>query len=430
MTFPLLPVPSFRVLCAWFCLAVLCLAGAARGATLNESDIRSWSNATGSRVDIRLSDQVNVRVVSQIKEHRYFFVDLYQTKASFDDKVIPFTDGILRGVQTLSYPDLGVLRLVFYPANETLFRVADQPTASEIAPTALDAKQIDTERAQSDHLLVDISKFKSVPLPALRQADSVPTPRPVAKSSGKRLVVIDAGHGGSDSGAESPRKIRNPPYLEKAVTLAVAQEVCRMLNKTPNVSAVLTRNADKKVTLTERVDFAEKLDADLFVSIHANSEQNNRLTTAQGAEFYYFSTQSQTETAALVAAENAAGSEALDAEGNADSRLILKNVVKDMIAAHRGDSARLCQQMDEVFHLDPYYKTHVRGTHAAPFRVLMNMVCPSVLVEMGFIDNPIDAGQMADPEFQKRLAKAISNSVLRYFAQLDSEFEYYQFAKH
>lgn len=430
MTSRLHPVPSFRVLAVWFCLAVLCLAGAAHGATLSESDIRSWSNATGSRVEVRLSDAVNVRVVSQIKEHKYFFVDLYQTKASFDDKVIPFTDGILRGVQTLSYPDLGVLRLVFYPANETLFRVADQSTASEIAPTAIDAKEIDTERVVSDRLLVDISKSKSVPLPMLRQADSVPTPRPVAKGSGKRLVVIDPGHGGSDSGAESPKKIHNPPYLEKTIALAVAEEVCRLLNKTPNVSAVLSRNSDKKVTLTERVDFAEKLDADLFVSIHLNSEQNNRLTTAQGVEFYYFSTESQTETAALVAAENSAGSDALDAEGNADSRLILKNVVKDMIAAHRGDSARLCQQMDEVFRLDPYYKSHIRGTHAAPFRVLMNMACPSVLVETGFIDNPTDATQLADPEFQKRLAKSISNSVLRYFAQLDSEFEYYQFAKH
>ncbi|HNY27625.1 MAG TPA: N-acetylmuramoyl-L-alanine amidase [Candidatus Sumerlaeota bacterium] len=424
---------SRRLLPLWGILALVSLwsgglASPGLAATLSEKNIVRSSNATHNRIEIQLDQPVDVRVVDQIANEKqpYFFVDLYRTKADFADKIIPIQDGIVKGLQILSYADQNVVRIVFFPNNRTIFRVSDKATGYEYPLTALTATSLPAERKQSLCLVIDTPKDKTIPLPVLETETGKITQRPKVKGA-KRLVVLDPGHGGSDPGAQSILKFGGSILDEKKVALAIAQEVQRLLNKTPNVTAELTHSSDKHMTLQERVDMAEGLDADLVVSIHANSSQYHNSDSARGAEFYYFSEDSKNEHKKLVEAENTPDEIELTAESNAKWKAIKTNLIKDILARNRGEGAQACEKVNEAFSEDPYFKKYNRGVKSAPFRVLMNIVSPSILVEVGFIDHKEESALLADTKFQKRIAKLIANGILRTFAQTDKDFVYYQF---
>jgi N-acetylmuramoyl-L-alanine amidase len=424
---------SRRFLSLWGILALVSLwcavpPSTGSAANLSEKSIVRSSNATHNRIEIRLDQPVDVRVVDQIANEKqpYFFIDLYHTKADFPDKVIPIQDGIVKGLQTISYPEQNVVRIVFFPNNRTIFRVADKATGYEYPLTALTDTSLPAERKQSVCLVVDTPKDKTIPLPILETETGRITQRSRIKGT-KRLVVLDPGHGGSDPGALSVRKFGGKVLEEKRVALAITLEVQRLLNKTPNVTAELTRPSDKHMTLKQRVDMAEGLDADLVVSVHANSTRYHNSDSARGAEFYYFSEDSKNEHKKLVEAENTPDAIELDAESNANWKAIKMNLIKDILARNRGEGAQACEKLDEAFNEDPYFKQYNRGVKSAPFRVLMNMVSPSILVEVGFIDHKEESALLADAKFQKRIAKLIANGILRTFAQADKDFAYYQF---
>ncbi len=409
-------------------LLTMLLVSVSFGATLHESQILTAKDARVSRVELVLDEAVDVRVVDQIDAHGYFFIDLYQTKASFEDKIIPIDDGITKGIRVVSYPDLQVVRLIVYPEVSTKFRVADQLTTKVFDPSPLTATKLPEDRVKSEHIIIDLPRSKKIPFPDINPKSAIDIQERI-RPMGKRLVVIDPGHGGKDPGAVSIKKINGKVLEEKDITLAIAREVARLLNKTPNVAAVMTRNSDVAMTLRERVDFAEKVDSELFISLHVNSTKYHNSKTAQGVEFYYFSEESKNEHRALVQAENAPGPDELSEETNARWKKIEKNLIKDILERNRTDSARAAEQFEKRFNMDAYFNEHNRGIRSAPFRVLMNMVSPALLIEVGFIDHPVEAQKLADSNFQKRIAKHIANGILAHFAQLDKDFEYYQFAK-
>jgi N-acetylmuramoyl-L-alanine amidase len=220
-----------------------------------------------------------------------------------------------------------------------------------------------------------------------------------------RVVAVDAGHGGEDTGAQGPR------VLEKSVTLAVAKALVDELNAGQGVRAVLTRDGDYFIPLRERYRIAERMRADLFISIHANSSK--RRGGGSGTEVYFLSLRGASDQADadLADLENAAdlvGGVPQQAEDD------LVNILYDV---KRSSALQQSQLLAETLlgHIGEDRRLQVRGVKQAGFVVLKSVEFPSVLVETAFINNPTEAKLLRDPVFQKKMGKQLAEGVRKYF---------------
>lgn len=226
------------------------------------------------------------------------------------------------------------------------------------------------------------------------------------------LVVLDPGHGGTQEGASGPDNL-----IEKNLCLTIARKVKAQLEKDLKANVVLTRDRDAVVHLSERVTLANKRRPDLFISIHANSmptEKQRRLN--QGIETYFLSAAASGEEAKKVAArENAeSGGQPKGASGDTLS-FILADLQRTETHV---DSSRLAYSVHESLIAETGAQD--RGVQQAPFYVLMGLEAPAVLIEVGFVSHPDEARQLADAEYQGKLARAISSGVKQFLAQLEA----------
>ena len=428
-------VSRLPVLAALWVLAATLLAAAAPGGevTLAETDIIRQSNPDNTRVAVRLDDQVNLRVVNMLdRPQNCFCVDLYNVKPDFAaQRIFPVQDDSLRLIQTMWFQDTNVLRIIFLPHRKTNFRVLDLDSLYVYEPVAGDRKSI-LSQPKAKYLLIDVTKDLETPLPpAADLSRKALSQKPAATPSGpltKRLVIIDPGHGGKSMGAVSRTKINGKILREKDVVLAIAKEVSRLLNKTPVATAVMTREGDDYLSLADRVSFAERLEGDLFVSIHANAARYHRKNNSpRGVEFYYLSPDSNPEVRDLEMAENEELAEVLDPAASKQLQLITRHMAKDIQNELRSESSEVAGAMDSVFRKDSYYTRFNRGVKSAAFKVLRNQAMPAMLVEVGFIDHDREAQNLANPTFQKRIAMLITNGILEYIAALDSRIQPYQY---
>lgn len=408
----------------------------ARAAELREQDIKVTSSPTTDRVDIQLSDNVTIRVVDGIETTDYFFIDIYQSTAAFSDKKFPIKDGILKAIEAVSYPDLRVVRLIFYPANKTIFQVADATTAFVYPAATAASREFSSNRRSTRHLIIDTSKYRHYPLPAVTPVAPPPAasgpvaPAAVAaaKTSSRKRVIIDAGHGGHDPGTQSITRFNGKIVDEKDVALAIAFEMERLMRKLPNVTPILTRDHDVYMSKTDRVDFAEKLEGDIFVCIHANATKYHvNDPSLRGVELYYLGANSNPDLKDLEAAENLEVGAPLDRSASTQWLAIAKQVTKDNLDIWRSFAAEACEDINTSFGADPYYGQFKNRVREARFRVLYNRVMPSLLIEVGYMDIPDEMRRLVDPAFQKRIALLITNGVLRYFAEQDPKFAYFQY---
>ncbi len=206
------------------------------------------------------------------------------------------------------------------------------------------------------------------------------------------LVVLDPGHGGEDQGAKSPRGL-----LEKDLTLSVSRLVAAYLQRA-GVAVRLTREGDEGVSLTDRVALANRLQADCFVSIHANA---STARGARGAETYFMSAEAtDAEAAHAAATENAAAG---------DVQLILWELAH---VANLEASSRLALELQT--RLNQLSGIRDRGVKQAPFAVLTGTTMPAVLVEVGFLSNPEEEVRLASPAEQERLAATVAEGILAF----------------
>jgi N-acetylmuramoyl-L-alanine amidase len=220
------------------------------------------------------------------------------------------------------------------------------------------------------------------------------------------VVAIDAGHGGKDPGALGPSGVR-----EKAVTLAVARELARLIDADPGMRAVLTRDGDQFVPLKQRYMKARSAQADLFISIHADAALND---SANGASVYVLSTRGASSQAArwLADKENAAdlvGGVSLDTR---DHHLAAVLLDLSQSATMRASDDVASQVLGSLKRMG---KAHKPAIERANFVVLRSPDVPSMLVETGFITNPGEERKLNDPAHRARLAAAIAEGVRRYF---------------
>jgi N-acetylmuramoyl-L-alanine amidase len=209
--------------------------------------------------------------------------------------------------------------------------------------------------------------------------------------------VIDPGHGGDDTGA-----VASSGLMEKDLVLQVARQLARKLRARGH-TVRLTREGDDSRALTDRTALANRLEAKVFVSLHANA---SFVTAVSGAETYYMSLdESSTDERAAATAdlENRPAT-----QGGQRSALDL--ILWDLAQAEvLNESAALALRVQR--RLNASMGLRDRGVKQAPFVVLTGATMPAILVEVGFLSNPTEAVQLASGAHQQRLAEAIAAGI-------------------
>jgi len=222
------------------------------------------------------------------------------------------------------------------------------------------------------------------------------------------VVALDPGHGGEDPGAIGPSGLR-----EKDVVLQIALQLRDRINAQPNMRAMLTRDADFFVPLHERVRKARRVQADLFVSIHADAFMN---PDARGASVFALSESGASSSTArwMANRENAAdlvGGVNLKAKDPTVQRALLDMSTTAQIKDSLKLGGEVLGQIGKVGRL------HKANVEQAGFAVLKAPDVPSILVESAFISNPGEEAKLRDAEYQGRLVDALTNGIRRYFAR-------------
>jgi N-acetylmuramoyl-L-alanine amidase len=221
-------------------------------------------------------------------------------------------------------------------------------------------------------------------------------------------IVIDAGHGGHDTGTIGPTGL-----MEKDLCLDVALRLGKIIQqKLPGADIVFTRSDDTFIPLEDRTRIANEAKADLFISIHANSSPDHG---ARGIETYYLNMKGSAEAMAVAARENA-----VSQQGIHD----LEEVVKKIARTEKIDESReLAEDVQDSLSKRIQKTTKPvknRGVRKAPFVVLIGADMPSILTEISFLSNPADEQLLKKPEYRQRVAEGLYQGVSDYLQSLNS----------
>jgi len=221
-------------------------------------------------------------------------------------------------------------------------------------------------------------------------------------------VVIDAGHGGKDPGARGPHGA-----IEKDITLDISRRLAKKLKDRLGFDVTMTRQSDQYISLGGRKDVANRLDADLFVSIHANAAKNKR---SNGIETYYLKNSNDRATLRLANLEN--GVDMLiggDVSTDADLSYILSDIIQGQKEA---DSIRAAGHIQEAVVGEVkgrYADVDDLGVKQGPFLVLDGTYMAAVLVETGFVSNSTEAKRLMSSTYRESLAEGMFEGIQRYF---------------
>lgn len=219
-------------------------------------------------------------------------------------------------------------------------------------------------------------------------------------------IVIDAGHGGHDSGTLGPGGLE-----EKDVVLDVALRLGRLLRDRLGADVIYTRSDDTFIPLETRTAIANQAQADLFISVHANSSQD---TDARGVEVYYLNFTTSADALEVAARENASSDESI----HQLSDLVKKIALQDKI----NESRTFAEDVDDSLYSGLEHGNEGlkdRGVKKAPFVVLIGANMPSILAEISFLTNPDDAHELRQSRYRERIAESLYRGVSRYVSSLN-----------
>ncbi|MCD6193879.1 MAG: N-acetylmuramoyl-L-alanine amidase [Candidatus Aminicenantes bacterium] len=263
-------------------------------------------------------------------------------------------------------------------------------------------------------MIIDIyPSKKSATVQPDESSPSSPQPKsplpPVGPAEGQKYlslaiktIVIDPGHGGTESGARG--KLGS---LEKDITLDIALKLKEIISRNMAYRVILTREEDIDVPLDTRAAIANNNRADLFVSIHVNSSYR---PNAHGSEVFFLSLNATDEEARRLAYLENNSSELerkiADPENEEDIKMILWDMAQ---TAYLKQSSLLAERIQQE--LNTLLNTANRGIKQAPFKVLTGVACPAVLVEVAFISNEEEERKLLTEEFQTKVAEAIYRGI-------------------
>ncbi len=218
------------------------------------------------------------------------------------------------------------------------------------------------------------------------------------------FIVIDAGHGGHDSGATSTG------LYEKNLVLQIAKRTAKKF-RAMGYKVHMTRASDRFIKLSGRTKIADRKDAKVFISIHANAIANKqRFQAVEGVETYYLQKTRDAKSQRIAARENAAVLQGTD--------MLSKNVIIDSVLNGpkiiESNKLAIDVQHNIMKHLKQKYNTKNGGVRPAPFYVLVGASRPSILVEVGYITNDKERARLFTSDYQERIAQGIVDGATRY----------------
>ena len=346
--------------------------------------VRLWRAPDHTRVVLDLSDAAKFSTLSLDNPER-FVVDLLQSRLRTSLASLPLEGTPIRGVRSGIRKGFD-LRLVFdlnASVHTSVFLLPPNDTTGH-------------------RVVID-----------LFEKTLIEEPKPVLSMEsleGRRdiVIAIDPGHGGEDPGALGPGGLR-----EKTVVLQIARRLENQLAKIPGFKPMLVRTGDYYVSLKNRREKARAVEADLFVSIHADAFREE---SAQGASVYALSMQGATSTTAQYLADTENAADLVGGVELADMDPMLAGVLADLSMTGTLDvslnlGALILEQIDGVARL------HKKRVEQAGFAVLKSPDVPSLLIETGFISNPGEAERLAMPAYQDKMARAIRRGIQSWFAR-------------
>lgn len=232
----------------------------------------------------------------------------------------------------------------------------------------------------------------------------------------KPIIMIDPGHGGIDPGAVGAANT-----VEKTVVLAVATYLKSALDASGRFTVIMTRDRDVFVPLDERVELSRRANADIFLSLHADTiDDRNLAQTIRGASVYTLSEKASNEDAQRMAEKENAADLAAGADwGQAEHADDVKPILFDLLARETATFSHVLSHA-LVTHLATGALLTREPERSAAFRVLRQPHAPSVLIELGFLSNAAEEQQMAQAAWQQRTAGSIAAAIRAYFEQKSS----------
>jgi len=363
---------------AWVLASVLTVSAA------DVNAVRLWRAPDHTRLVLDLSEAAEFSTLSLDNPER-FVIDLSQSRLTASLNALPLEGTPLSGVRS-GIRQGADLRLVF-----------DLSASVRTSVFLLPPNDTTGHRVVID--LFDKTPTEE-PEPVL-SVESLESRRDI-------VIAIDPGHGGEDPGALGPGGLR-----EKTVVLQIARRLENQLAKIPGFKPMLVRTGDYYVSLKNRRDKARALEADLFVSIHADAFREK---SARGASVYALSTRGATSTTAQYLADTENAADLVGGVELAEMDPMLAGVLADLSMTGTLDAslnlgALILEQIDGVARL------HKKRVEQAGFAVLKSPDVPSLLIETGFISNPGEAERLATPAYQDKMARAIRRGIQSWFAR-------------
>ena len=365
------------------------------GDTATVTGLRFWSNPRYTRVVIDADRETTythnlLKKDPTIHKPRRLFVDIDRSRLGKNiEKFIPIHDNLLSNVR------------------------AGQNTFDSVR-VVIDIKSSETYKIFSlknpFRVVIDVwgTVEKERPKPHVAKEGKVP-PGSLTKqlALGVRRIVVDPGHGGKDYGA--------PGYLkgihEKRIILSIAKRLAKKIRETIGCEVFLTRDRDKFLTLEERTAIANTKNADLFISLHANSSRDSR---AYGIETYFLNLATDDHSIMVAARENATSTKNIS-----DLQAILNDLMQN---TKINESSRLAAHVqDSLYH---HLKKRFRwiknkGVKQAPFYVLLGAEMPAILIETSFISNRRECKRLTDATYQDQLCDGIVNGIRNYIKEIN-----------
>ncbi|MBI3934010.1 MAG: N-acetylmuramoyl-L-alanine amidase [Acidobacteria bacterium] len=436
------------------------------------SDIRFWRTPDYTRVVLETGQQVKYQV-GRVESPDRLYLDLYDTRVSPPSgKTVSVEDDMLRSIRVAQF-NASTSRVVLDLAGETEFAIseltnpyrlvidvhgisqqaalppsipasvteksngkAEQPALKQTEPapkpTEKDQKKVVAAAARQPAVAsaaasktpenaAEKPSAQEKPEP-VQVADATPAAAPdkikaadpirggahsLTRALGLKIgrILIDPGHGGHDTGTIGPSG-----YTEKELVLDVSQRLGKLIEDRLGSEVVYTRDEDSFIALEDRAALANKKQADLFLSIHANS---SRSKTAAGIETYYLSLTSDPEALEVAARENAVSQETIsELQG-----LVQKIALNEKVDESKEFASKVHASLRKSL-ASGRPKRFDRGVKKAPFVVLIGANMPAILSEISFLSNPEEEKRLKTPEQRQKIAEALYAGVSSYASTL------------
>jgi len=393
-------------------------ASAASRGRVEVRNIRYWNAENYTRVVVDLGGEVKFQQ-ARIGNPDRIFIDLFGTELStvLLGKTFDVGGGLLSRIR-IAENRSGVTRVVMEVGDVQDYTVFSLPDPfrlvvdirSSVPPQTRASRKPASEGAPSESVPAAVEEAKA----SLPQPPSVPKPTAggdltLTRTLGLKIgrIVIDPGHGGHDTGTIGPTG-----FMEKDVVLDISRRLGKLLEEQLGAEVIYTREDDTFVPLENRIALANEKQADLFLSIHANSSRNKGV---RGVETFYLNFSSDPEVLELAARENALSQKSLHE---------LQDLVKQISTNEKiAESKELAGEVQKMLHAElrkSGAEVRNRGVKQAPFVVLVGGTMPSILIEVAFLSNPEDEKLLKSPQGRQGAAEALFSGVSKYLENINS----------